>query len=189
MPRLIPQNTLIRLDGIQESNKALSSLKYFAKNSSNFCIVYAGSLVGGSLSKGDVCMIKYLMFLFVVASFFSSCGSEGRVIRQQVHLVGVRSTDVVGKIISWENRLDSEAVDGVVTSSKEVVVDLGSFGFIEFCNPFTNTRQAIFVHKDYLQDETLMIGDQVEFGIDTSAEPKHYGKPMAINVRRVLEEC
>jgi predicted AAA+ superfamily ATPase len=48
-----PQNTLIIFDEIQECNKALNSLKYFAENAPNFCIVCAGSLLGVSLSKGD----------------------------------------------------------------------------------------------------------------------------------------
>jgi len=47
-----PKNTLIIFDEIQECNKALNSLKYFAENAPDFYIVCAGSLLGVSLSKG-----------------------------------------------------------------------------------------------------------------------------------------
>jgi predicted AAA+ superfamily ATPase len=49
----IDKNTLVIFDEIQECNKALNSLKYFAENAPHFCIVCAGSLLGVSLFKGD----------------------------------------------------------------------------------------------------------------------------------------
>jgi len=45
--------TLIIFDEIQESNKALNSLKYFSEDAPEYHIIAAGSLLGVSLSQGD----------------------------------------------------------------------------------------------------------------------------------------
>jgi predicted AAA+ superfamily ATPase len=50
---IVPQETLIIFDEIQECNKALNSLKYFYEDAPEYAIVAAGSLLGVSLSKGD----------------------------------------------------------------------------------------------------------------------------------------
>ena len=44
--KIIPQETLIIFDEIQECNRALVSLKYFCENASDYHIVSAGSLLG-----------------------------------------------------------------------------------------------------------------------------------------------
>ena len=50
---ITPHTTLIIFDEIQQSNKALNSLKYFCENAPDYHVVAAGSLLGVSLSKGD----------------------------------------------------------------------------------------------------------------------------------------
>lgn len=50
--RVNPQDTLIILDEIQESVKALTSLKYFCENAPHYHIVAAGSLLGINLHEG-----------------------------------------------------------------------------------------------------------------------------------------
>lgn len=50
---IIPYDTLIIFDEIQECNKALNALKYFYEVAPEYHIMAAGSLLGVSLSKGD----------------------------------------------------------------------------------------------------------------------------------------
>lgn len=50
---IMPDETLIVFDEIQQSNKALNSLKYFCEDAPKYSIVAAGSFLGVSLSKGD----------------------------------------------------------------------------------------------------------------------------------------
>ena len=47
-----PENTLIILDEIQETPKALKALKYFCENANNYHIISAGSLLGVALHSG-----------------------------------------------------------------------------------------------------------------------------------------
>jgi predicted AAA+ superfamily ATPase len=47
-----PGNTLIILDEIQESPRALTSLKYFAENAPEYFVVAAGSLLGLAMHRG-----------------------------------------------------------------------------------------------------------------------------------------
>lgn len=50
---IVPEHTLIIFDEIQQSNKALNSLKYFCEDAPEYHVVAAGSLLGVSLSHGD----------------------------------------------------------------------------------------------------------------------------------------
>ncbi len=58
-----PGKTLIIFDEIQQSNKALNSLKYFCEDAPEYHIVAAGSLLGVSLSKGDSFPVGKVDFL------------------------------------------------------------------------------------------------------------------------------
>lgn len=58
-----PERTLIIFDEIQESNKALNSLKYFCEDAPEYHIVAAGSLLGVSLSSGDSFPVGKVEFL------------------------------------------------------------------------------------------------------------------------------
>ncbi len=60
---IIPGDTLIIFDEIQQSNKALNSLKYFCEEADEYHIVAAGSLLGVSLSKGDSFPVGKVEFL------------------------------------------------------------------------------------------------------------------------------
>lgn len=50
---ILPGETLIIFDEIQQSNRALNSLKYFSEEAQEYCIIAAGSLLGVSLSHGE----------------------------------------------------------------------------------------------------------------------------------------
>lgn len=50
---IIPGETLIIFDEIQQSNNALNSLKYFCENAGDYHIMAAGSLLGVSLKHGE----------------------------------------------------------------------------------------------------------------------------------------
>lgn len=50
---ILPGKTLLIFDEIQESNKALNSLKYFSEEAPEYAVIAAGSLLGVALSKGD----------------------------------------------------------------------------------------------------------------------------------------
>ena len=58
-----PGRTLIIFDEIQQSNKALNSLKYFCEDAPEYHILAAGSLLGVSLSRGDSFPVGKVEFL------------------------------------------------------------------------------------------------------------------------------
>lgn len=58
-----PERTLIIFDEIQQSNKALNSLKYFCEEAPQYHILAAGSLLGVSLSQGDSFPVGKVEFL------------------------------------------------------------------------------------------------------------------------------
>lgn len=58
-----PGRTLIIFDEIQQSNKALNSLKYFCEEAPEYHILAAGSLLGVSLSQGDSFPVGKVEFL------------------------------------------------------------------------------------------------------------------------------
>jgi len=55
--------TLLIFDEIQESNKALNSLKYFSEDAPEYHIIAAGSFLGVSLSQGDSFPVGKVDFL------------------------------------------------------------------------------------------------------------------------------
>ncbi len=58
-----PKRTLLIFDEIQQSNKALNSLKYFCEEAPEYPIIAAGSLLGVSLSQGDSFPVGKVEFL------------------------------------------------------------------------------------------------------------------------------
>ncbi len=58
-----PERTLLIFDEIQQSNKALNSLKYFCEETPEYPIIAAGSLLGVSLSQGDSFPVGKVEFL------------------------------------------------------------------------------------------------------------------------------
>lgn len=58
-----PGKTLIIFDEIQQSNKALNSLKYFCEDAPEYHVMAAGSLLGVSLSQGDSFPVGKVDFL------------------------------------------------------------------------------------------------------------------------------
>jgi predicted AAA+ superfamily ATPase len=51
--KIIPEDTLIIFDEIQECNRALRSLKYFCEDTPQYHVISAGSLLGVSIHRGD----------------------------------------------------------------------------------------------------------------------------------------
>jgi predicted AAA+ superfamily ATPase len=60
---ILPQDTLLIFDEIQECNKALNALKYFCEKAPEYAVIAAGSLLGVSLSKGDSFPVGKVDFL------------------------------------------------------------------------------------------------------------------------------
>ncbi len=66
-----PENTLIILDEIQETPKALKALKYFCENANQYHIVSAGSLLGVAIHEGTSFPVGKVDFLDLAPlSFF-----------------------------------------------------------------------------------------------------------------------
>ena len=64
-------NTLIILDEIQETPKALKALKYFCENASEYYIISAGSLLGVAIHEGTSFPVGKVDFLDLLPlSFF-----------------------------------------------------------------------------------------------------------------------
>ena len=61
--KIIPENTLIIFDEVQEVPKALSSLKYFYENAPEYHIICAGSLLGIALHEGTSFPVGKVDFL------------------------------------------------------------------------------------------------------------------------------
>lgn len=61
--KIDPQNTLLIFDEVQEVPKALSSLKYFCENASQYHIISAGSLLGIALHSGTSFPVGKVDFL------------------------------------------------------------------------------------------------------------------------------
>ena len=47
-----PENTLVIFDEVQETQKALTALKYFCENANQYNIVVAGSFLGVTMHEG-----------------------------------------------------------------------------------------------------------------------------------------
>ena len=66
-----PENTLIILDEIQETPKALKALKYFCENANEYHIISAGSLLGVAIHEGTSFPVGKVDFLDLMPlSFF-----------------------------------------------------------------------------------------------------------------------
>lgn len=66
-----PENTLIILDEIQETPKALKALKYFCENANEYHIISAGSLLGVAIHEGTSFPVGKVDFLNLTPlSFF-----------------------------------------------------------------------------------------------------------------------
>lgn len=62
---ILPGNTLLILDEIQEAPEALSSLKYFAEEAPEYHIICAGSLLGVALHNGTSFPVGKVNFLYL----------------------------------------------------------------------------------------------------------------------------
>ena len=102
--KIVPGETLIIFDEIQENPKAIASLKYFCENAPEYDIIAAGSLLGVAIHKGvsfpvgkvDTLELNPLSF----REFLYAVGEEGL-----VHLIDTKNTDLMKsyreKNIDW----------------------------------------------------------------------------------------
>lgn len=102
--KIIPGETLIIFDEIQENPKAIASLKYFCENAPEYAIIAAGSLLGVAIHKGisfpvgkvDTLELNPLSF----REFLYAVGETGL-----VHLIDMKNTDLMKayreKYIDW----------------------------------------------------------------------------------------
>lgn len=78
--KIVPRETLVIFDEIQESDKALNSLKYFSEFSPDFHLAAAGSLLGIKLSKTTGFPVGKVNFLTLAPmsflEFLSAVGKE-----------------------------------------------------------------------------------------------------------------
>jgi len=81
--KINPQTTLIIFDEVQETPKALSSLKYFYENAPEYAIVAGGSLLGIALHEGTSFPVGKVDFLnlypMCFCEFLESIGEESLV--------------------------------------------------------------------------------------------------------------
>lgn len=69
--KIEPENTLIILDEIQETPKALKALKYFCENANQYHIISAGSLLGVAIHEGTSFPVGKVDFMDLMPlSFF-----------------------------------------------------------------------------------------------------------------------
>lgn len=91
---IVPQETLIIFDEIQECNEALNTLKYFCEDAPEYCIACAGSLLGVALSRGASFPVGKVEFLTIhPVSFFEFLKSADAALYQYVQ--SIRSIEPV----------------------------------------------------------------------------------------------
>ena len=101
-----PEKTLIIFDEIQQSNKALNSLKYFCEDAPQYHIMAAGSLLGVSLSQGDSFPVGKVEFLCMYPVTFREflCSDDPRMYEYLEALTAIAPLPeiVIGKLTeSW----------------------------------------------------------------------------------------
>jgi len=78
--KIIPEGTLIIFDEVQEVPRALTSLKYFNENASQYQIICAGSLLGVALHPGTSFPVGKVEFMDLYPlsfmEFMYACGGE-----------------------------------------------------------------------------------------------------------------
>ena len=79
--KIMPENTLLIFDEIQEVPKALTALKYFCENAPEYAIVAAGSLLGVALHEGTSFPVGKVDFLSLYPlnyrEFLLAVGEDG----------------------------------------------------------------------------------------------------------------
>lgn len=79
--RIVPENTLIFFDEIQENPRALTSLKYFAEEAPEYPVIAAGSLLGIAEHEGvsfPVGKVRFMeLFPMSFREFLIASGEEG----------------------------------------------------------------------------------------------------------------
>ena len=71
--KITPADTLVIFDEVQEMPRALTSLKYFAEEASQYAICCAGSLLGVALHEGTSFPVGKVDFLDLYPLTLSSC--------------------------------------------------------------------------------------------------------------------
>ena len=90
-----PENTLIILDEIQETPKALKALKYFYENANQYHIVSAGSLLGVAIHEGTSFPVGKVNFLDLAPlSFFEFLEALGE--ENLLQLLKENDFDMIG---------------------------------------------------------------------------------------------
>ena len=69
--KIVPQETLLIFDEIQEVPRALNSLKYFCENAPEYAVISAGSLLGVAMHKGTGFPVGKVDFLELYPMSFS----------------------------------------------------------------------------------------------------------------------
>ena len=96
-----PENTLIILDEIQESPKALKALKYFCENAREYHIISAGSLLGVAIHAGTSFPVGKVDFLDLTPlSFFEFMEALG-----ENELLGLLNNNDFDMINVFEGKL------------------------------------------------------------------------------------
>ena len=102
--RIIPEETLIIFDEVQEAPKAISSLKYFCENAPEYAVVSAGSLLGVAIHEGvsfPVGKVESLnMYPMSFREFLTAMGEEAL-----ADIIGEKDYQVMNtfsdKYINW----------------------------------------------------------------------------------------
>lgn len=119
-----PQRTLIIFDEIQQSNKALNSLKYFCEEAPEYSVIAAGSLLGVSLSQGDSFPVGKVEFLRMYPVTFREflCAENKQMYDYIEALTEIAPLPeiVMGKVSeSWRRYLVCGGMPAVVTAMLE----------------------------------------------------------------------
>ena len=95
-----PENTLIIFDEIQETPKALKTLKYFYENANEYHIVAAGSLLGVAMHQGTSFPVGKVNFMDLMPlSFFEFLDALG-----QEHLLNLLKNNEFDMISVFNNK-------------------------------------------------------------------------------------
>ena len=124
--KILPENTLIFLDEIQECPRALTSLKYFAEEAPEYVVVAAGSLLGIAGHQGLSFPVGKVNFMNLYPMSFSeylTAAGDGK-LAKLLSIGDFSSIDVFR--VQYEERLREYMVVGGMPDAVKLWIETGS---------------------------------------------------------------
>ena len=151
-----PEDTLIILDEIQETPKALKALKYFCENASEYHIISAGSLLGVAIHEGTSFPVGKVDFLDLAPlSFFEFIEALGETELLQLNNIVPRIRQLWNNIPTQLAKENKKFIYGLVRQgarAREYEIALSwliDCGLIYQVNRVNNCKVPLSAYQDF----------------------------------------